>query len=251
MRFKLTPRSMLSAVLCVCLTNEELWLRNALAVNTGRIVFTSMRDGNPEIYVMDADGGNQQRLTNHPASDAEPDWSPDGTKIAFASWRDGNGDIYVMDADGKNVIRLTEGRGRKGAPDWSPDGGKIVFDVDDRVDHIDVMDADGRNREKLEDQALYPSWSPDGSTIAFLSSRDGGNELYVIGVGGQGLKRVTQDLAGKWNPSFSPDGRRIAYAAEQEGFYHIYVVGADGRDRVRLTHIKSIMGTPHGLPMEG
>ena len=248
MRFKPTVRFMLFAVLCVCLTSVEVWLRNALAVNTGRIVFTSMRDGNPEIYVMDADGGNQERLTNHPASDAAPDWSPDGTRIAFASWSDGNGDIYVMDADGKNVIRLTEGRGRKGDPDWSPDEGKIVFDVDDRVDHIAVMDADGRNRKKLEDQALYPSWSPDGGTIAFLSSRDGGNELYVIGADGQGRNRVTQDLADKWNPSFSPDGRRIAYAAKHEGFYHIYVVGADGRNRVKLTHIKKHHANPTWSP---
>ncbi len=140
-----------------------------------------------------------------------------------------------MDADGKNVIRLTDGRGRKGDPDWSPDGGKIAFSVHGE-DNIDVMDADGRNREKLEDQALYPSWSPDGKQIACVSFRDAHSEIYVIGVGGQVRKRITQDFAGNWNPSFSPNGRRIAYDASQVGFYHIYVVGADGRNRVRLTH---------------
>ncbi len=119
----------------------------------------------------------------------------------------------------------------------SPDGGKIAFGVDDLVDHIDVMDADGKNRVRLEDQAWQPSWSPDGQTIAFLSSRDGGNELYLVGAGGQGLKRVTHDLAPKGNPSFSPNGRRIAYVvAEHKGPGQIYVVGADGRNRVRLTH---------------
>ncbi len=139
MRFKLTPRSMLFAVLCVCLANEELWLRNAPASNTGRIVFSSFRDGNPEIYVMDANGRNQERLTNHPAYDYDPDWSPDGTKIAFVSSRDGGREqIHVMDADGKNVIRLTNGRGTKGAPDWSPDAGETHLIFQNRVARIVV-----------------------------------------------------------------------------------------------------------------
>ena len=231
MRFKLTPRSVLFAVLCVCLTNEELWLRNALAVNTGRIVFTSMRDGNPEIYVMDADGGNQERLTNHPASDSQPDWSTDGRKIAFVSGRDGVRQIYVMDADGRNPIQLTHGLRNKRYPDWSPDGRKIAFSVDGWDLHIAVMDADGRNRERLQDGAMYPSWSPDGKQIAFV---DG--EIFVIGVGGQGRNKVTHDFVSKWSPSFSPNGRRIAYMTSHEGFGHIYVVGADGKNRVRLTH---------------
>ena len=254
MRFKLTPRSMLLAALCICLTSEELWLRNAHASNTGRIVFTSLRDGNPEIYVMDADGGNQENLTNHPACDIEPDWSPGGTKIAFVSGRDvGPSQIYVMDADGKNVDRLTDGRVTKGDPDWSPDGGKIAYTVDDLVDRIDVMDSGGRNRKELEDQARHPSWSPDGGEIAFVSWRDGATQIYVKDVGGQKRKRVTQDLVAKSSPAFSPDGRRIAYRAhpEHEGFGHIYVVGADGRNRVRLSHNESeSLGTPHGLPMD-
>ncbi|MDE0505291.1 MAG: hypothetical protein OXI86_14540, partial [Candidatus Poribacteria bacterium] len=236
MRFNLTPRSMLLAALCICLTSEELWLKNAPASYTGRIVFTSVRDGNAEIYVMDADGGNQENLTNHPAGDSSPDWSPDGTKIAFVSGRDDNDrwkQIYVMDADGKSPIRLTDGPGLKRDPDWSPDGRKIAFSVDGREDYLAVMDADGGNREKLEDQAGDPSWSPNGKQIAFVQ-----REIYVIGVGGQGRKRVTHHLGSKWDPSFSPNGRRIAYKAHHKGFQHIFVVGADGRNRVRLTHHK-------------
>ena len=183
--------------LTALLLSGELWLRNGLAFNTGRIVFTSSRDGNSEIYVMDADGGNQERLTNNPANDSDSDWSPDGQQIAFT--------VH---------------------PDW----------MDDWVDHIAVMDADGRNRVRHEDRAMDPSWSPDGGAIAFVSSRHGNNEIYVISADRQRLKRVTHDLASQQRPAFSPDGQRIAYMARHKGFLHIYVVDADGTNRKRLTH---------------
>ena len=73
------------------------------------------------------------------------------------------------------------------------------------------------------------------------------SEIYVIGVGGQGRKRVTHDLESKFHPSFSPDGRRIAYDAGHE-FLHIYVVGADGRNRVRLTHNEESPSDPAWSP---
>src|SRR5438105_1146558 len=73
----------------------------------GKIAFTSNRDGNDEIYVMNTDGTGVTRLTNDPASDSQPAWSPDGSRIAFTSTRVGNFDIYVMNADGTNVTRLT------------------------------------------------------------------------------------------------------------------------------------------------
>ena len=249
MRFKLTTRFLLFAGLCVCLTSGEPWLRQGLAAQESRIAFSSLAFDNFEIYVMDADGGNRENLSNHPVDDRDPDWSPDGTKIAFVSNRnDGVYQVYVMDADGSNQIRLTDGPQRKQGPDWSPDGQQIAFTVHldlhrhvdleegDLFPHIAIMDSNGNNRERFENDALGPSWSPDGGQIAFVSGRDGGAEIYVIGTDGQGLERVTHGLLGGQSPSFSPDGGRIAYHSWNEEFHQIYVVGADGKNRMRLTH---------------
>ena len=117
------------AGLFIFLLSAAISGRIALASHhKAQIAFTSTRDGNPEIYVMDADGSNQIRLTNHPVEDAAPSWSPNGRRIVFVSNRNGgNYQIYVMDDDGKNVRRITEGT-HDSTPAWSPDGRTIAYD---------------------------------------------------------------------------------------------------------------------------
>jgi uncharacterized protein YraI len=83
-----------------------------------KIAFKSNRDGNWEIYEINADGSGLRRLTNHPATDESPTWSPDGQRIAFYSDRDGNGEIYVMNADGSSLTRITN----HPSYDTSPEG---------------------------------------------------------------------------------------------------------------------------------
>ncbi len=78
------------------------------------------RDGNEEVYVMNADGSSPVRLTNDPATDFGPAWSPDGSRIAFSTFRDGNFEIYVMNADGSNPINLTNDPAEDLTPAWSP-----------------------------------------------------------------------------------------------------------------------------------
>ena len=237
MRFGRTLVSFIG--LTVMLLISELWLIGGLAAQEPRIVFSNLAFDNFEIYVMDADGGNRENLSNHPVHDMDPDWSPgrdedcvrftsEPAKIKSTSWT-------PMET---NQIRLTDGPRGKRDPDWSPDGGKIAFTVRDVEPHIAVMDADGDNRGVLERDALVPSWSPDGGKIAFISGRDGGSEIYVIGADGQGLERLTDDFLGGHSLSFSPDGRRIASDSTHEEFYHIYVMGADGKNRKWLTHNK-------------
>ena len=255
MRFKSIPRCLLFAGLCVCLTNEELWLRQGLAAHhKPQIAFTSGKDGNAEIYVMDADGKNQRSLTHHPADDGWPSWSPDGKKIAFSSYRNGgNIQIFVMDSDGQNPIRLSDGANDKN-PAWSPDGQKIAFDGYGEEElpgavwtiQIYVMDSDGKNRKRLTNgpaHNLNPSWSPDSQRITFVSTRHGATEIYVMNADGTKQERLTDNGVADDDPSWSPDGQKIAFSSSlvflgadaQEGDYEIYVMDSDGNNRTMLT----------------
>jgi hypothetical protein len=93
-----------------------------------RIAFDTTRDSNQEVFTMDVDGGNLDRLTTHPAGDTDPNWSPSGDALAFTSTRDGTDAIYTMDADGTAQTRRTGlGAGPSWQPAWSPDGTRIVF----------------------------------------------------------------------------------------------------------------------------
>jgi len=224
----------------------------------GVIAFVSDRDdGDWEIYVMNADGTDQRRLTRQRFRDHRPAWSPDGTQIAFTSQRKGNEDIYVMNVedalqgtDGTNVRRLTANRANEWSPAWSPDGAQIVFvsarDGNSEIYVVNVQQAlqdpgagDQRRLTHNDVDDDNPSWSPapseGGRQIAFVSSRDGNDEIYVMRADGSGQQRLTHNDVNDWWPVWSPDGTQIAFTSAREGDYAIYVMDADGGNQRRLT----------------
>jgi len=219
---------------------------------SGRIAFASKRDGNWEIYVMNADGSGVTRLTNNPADDRWPSWSPDGKRIAFTSDRDGNWEIYVMNADGSGMTRLTNNPAGNFDPSWSPDGRNIAFSSRRDVNlEIYTMNADGSGVTRLTNNPAEDAetlWSPDGKRITFASDRDGNWEIYVMNADGSGQTNLTNNPAYDDVPSWSPDGRRIAFASDRDGNLEIYVMNADGSGVTRLTNNPADDGWPSWSP---
>ena len=123
------------------------------------IAFTSDRDGDYEIFVMNADGSEVRQLTDNDDDDGLPAWSPDGKRIAFTSDRGDKFEIFVMNSDGTEVRQLTDNDDSDWSPSWSPDGKRIAFTSDRYGDwEIFVMNADGSNVVSLGQQGVVSSW---------------------------------------------------------------------------------------------
>jgi WD40 repeat protein len=209
--------------------------------NGWEVAFVSERDGNPEIYVVSADGRNTRRLTENDVLDGGPAWSPDGSQIAFVSDRDGNPEIYVMNADGSDPQRLTDDPAADTSPAWSPDGSQIAFSSNRGGSSIElyVMKTDGSGVQQISNlfgaNGWYPAWAPDGHLLSFTSERSNEADVYTMDDQGQDIKRLTKETSWLTSTDWSPDGGWIAYMAGYDGDANLFVMDNTGTDVFRLT----------------
>ena len=216
------------------------------AESCSRIAYTyysSSAGGNGDVYSVCVDGSMVTRLTDDPAYDGMPAWSPDGTQLAFVSDRSGAAQVYRMDADGDNVHQLTSDL-QNDQPIWLPGGEQIA-----------VRTTDGRglwwwrvvdlNSDQVVDltEASYDfffqkqAWSPTSPEIAYMSlteqagRNDGSSQIHVKAIDGSYDRALTDNIWANVNPVWSPDGKQLAFLSEMHGEYNVfalYVMDADG-----------------------
>jgi hypothetical protein len=205
----------------------------AWAPNRDRIAFTSNRDGNNEIYLMNANGSELMNLTNHPADDQNPTWSLDEQWIAFTSNRDGNQEIYLVRPDGSDLRNLTNNPANDFQPTFALGPGDFVVFVSDRDGNREIyrLRQDGSDLANLTNNPANddrPSGSPLQTLLTFTTDRDGNPEIYVMGSDGSSPRNLSQSPTQDFYSCWSPDGLWIAFTTDRNGQLEIYVMEEDG-----------------------
>ena len=196
----------------------------AEAPTTPKILFTSLRDGNREVYMMNPDGSEQVNLTQHRATDLLAVWSPTGEQILFVSDRQGTRarDLYLMDPDGSNIRRVfkKKAKGWRSDPTWSPDGKHFAYSYTDwdRFEFGLYLGTFGEEDVDPIGNGGSPVWSPDGSEIAYhISPHPQTSLLTFINVRTRETEQplLTKALRWQFQPSWSALGDRLAFAGNK------------------------------------
>lgn len=185
----------------------------------GRVAFSSNRDGNPEIYVVNLADGEPIRLTNNNANDWLPDWSPDGSGIAFTSHRTGSYDLWVMRGDGSGQTPWVSTGAWDEYARWAPDSERLSLSTTATTEGVDNSEIFVRQRDgslqritysRAEDQ--WADWSPDGRIIFAEGFKDQSNwDLHVMNADGSNRSVWLGGPACDVQPAWSPNGQWIAF----------------------------------------
>lgn len=192
------------------------------------VAFESNRNGNWDLFAIDMTTGIEYQLTDDPADDINPFWSPDGSRLAFQSARSGKWQIYELTLGDNRVRRLSDGTGIDVDPVYSFDGTRIAFRTYTGADDpsvIMVMSAEGRDRKAItrpEENATNHTWSPSDALIAYQSDLDGDLDVYVYQVSGERTRKITDNEIPDYAPTWRCSDEIVIFTSDIAGNPDIY-----------------------------
>ncbi len=247
--------------------NAEVYYKRlpgkAARVGNGRIAFTRLVNGAPQIFTAASDGTDETQLT-FAGRNEHPAWSKDGTKLAFSSTRSGAPEIWTMNPDGSDQRQITRrGPGGSFTPDWSYDGTRIAYSFDDfpSVGHhpeVWVMNADGSQQTRLTTTppsggqftwSQHPSWEPGDMRVYYASTASGASQMWGMFADGQGQEQKTRGLGSGYPhanvPEFSRDGKLTFWAGFEGQYGEVWTVriGSSTEGPTRLTETPDPMSS--------
>lgn len=201
----------------------------SLSPNKQWMAFSSLRDGNWEVYIASTDGdpSKLQRITyNTVARDIDPVWGPNNF-VVFESTRSGAWDLFLLDVTTGSVRQLTEESGNNQDAYWSPDGTHIVFSSDReglwQVYEMNVFSLETRRLTDGVADEVDPQVSFDGTYVSYRSYRNGHSVIYLMNPDGSNPRPITDENADATNVSWSPNSQLLAYQSNLDGDLDIYV----------------------------
>jgi putative membrane-bound dehydrogenase-like protein len=210
-----------------------------------RIAFASDQEGHPEIYTAHPDGSDRRRVTNDPAFDGHPTWSPDSQQILFTSTRtpavkagQSWSALYLMRADGKGVERLSPEEASDFSPSWSWWGDLVAFASgtgDPASTDLYVMKPDGTDRRRVVGEGGWPTFAAGSRTIYFHSRRDGAWGIWKVNADGSGLTRITPKDVEAWTPRANRSNLMVVATRREGGSRQIELIDLDTRKMTPLT----------------
>ena len=206
-----------------------------------KIVFTSLKSGNEDIFVMNIDGSGLTQLTDNPANDMYPQISPDGKKILYTSDINGTWQLMIMNSDGTEKKKLTNNKYRSGYPTMSFDGKYIFYEVYMENNwELFRMNSDGSSPVRLTFNPGGDDWHPVAYPfdfkVLFESGSVGSEDIFFMDFDGSNKTKISDYGIRKRTPCISKDGKYISFAGFEEETSSIYVMNSDGSNVVRLTN---------------
>jgi dipeptidyl aminopeptidase/acylaminoacyl peptidase len=226
-----------------------------------RIAYSSFQGSSyPQIWLVNPDGTNPKRITQHPAGGDGAGISPDGTQIVYESPRNGWANLFLINTDGTGEHRLLATNFYGQSASWSPDGTLLAFTHSSTNGGAGgtgttwVAQRNGSGLTQLSPSSTddwMPCWSPDGTQIAFQSKVDGVWQIFVMNADGSGREQITTGSGDKYAPRWAPNGLWFAYTLFPDpavSASSIHVARIDGLCDFAVTDTASVNGRPSWSP---